>query len=353
MHPTSERWKEITPSEFPWEQEALALRPRAAARPRAVPRLGQLRVHRRRRQHQRGRPPRPDPAGASSSSRSRAGRGWSTGDAGTWTWHHEGRPDLRRTTRSSSPTARPSGSIACCGGRRPCNKIATAVPRAAGLPARRPDVNCQLERERAPAASTCAIGDATAEAKPARPASSPRSRALQRRREHAATGSRVDAPDGQGPEPRHGAGRHPPLPEARGGSATTSSTRLLFEGPRYQDWEATARLADRASPAASASTPSPRRPAPRRARRMVAGGPARVPDPRGHPAPGHPPRARLPGARAGPALVFEHDREAIRLDHFLAEHGEPARRRRAPRRCCGRSPRRSATPTRRSSSTAP
>jgi hypothetical protein len=24
MHPTSERWKEVTPSQFPWEREALA-----------------------------------------------------------------------------------------------------------------------------------------------------------------------------------------------------------------------------------------------------------------------------------------------------------------------------------------
>ena len=79
MDATSPRWQAITGLRFPLGARRARVRPRPAARPRPLPRLVELRVHRRRRLDQRGRSARADaqgllPGGDQEPSGNRGGR---------------------------------------------------------------------------------------------------------------------------------------------------------------------------------------------------------------------------------------------------------------------------------------
>ena len=339
------RWNAITESEFPWEREALDfVRERLPDRDpyRAWTNFefiaddGSVNEVDAPRAQPDGLLPRRDqePARGAHGRRAAPGRGTPTA-ASTPT-----------TTRSSSPTARPSGW-------RACSAAQVGVRQGAGADAVRRAADLPVQRRASTASSRPGTrADVYLRGRPsaagATTASSPRSTAVPNaepvgrhaaRRSHSSSGHRraMDR------------GRHPPLGASIARSATTAGA-LLVEGAGYQDWDAEHVRVEHAAAhpdlplgqAASAEARADDR-APAR---------ARVPDPRGHRAPGHPQRPRLQGARARPGADLRARPERA------APRPLPARARSAldvdrASLICARSPRRSATRTRSVCSTAP
>ena len=130
----------------------------------------------------------------------------------------------------------------------------------------------------------------------------------------------IDRPLGQGHQPGHRAGRHPQPPRQRRVSDYLLE-RLIEEGPGYQDWEAThaqnlgGKRRVRLYLVWNGATPEDRQMIERAARRDFQLTEALQ----------HPGVLRALGFtehEVGPAIVFEHDPSALRLDHFLAQRGD-------------------------------
>ena len=269
-----------------------------------------------------------------------------TGDAGTWTWHHEGRqistdnPLLlanRKAKRLSRLLRR----------QKACSKI--RLPFLEPLVfCSAPNVNCQLDARGAPGRPRPRRRADRRSSRAAR-ASSRRSSALQRRRRDAPASPRDRSPVARALSPRHGTGGHPALPAARRVGDYVLA-RLLFEGPGYQDWEATTRRAPARDPPDPASTRRHQGAAPSRARRWRGPRSASSRSSRASSTPASSARSTTRArARARPGLRARPDGRAARP--------LPGRARRSASTStsgsasCARSPRRSGTPTRRSWST--
>jgi serine/threonine protein kinase len=314
MNPTTERWKEITRSEFPWEQEALAF--------------------------VRERLPDQEPY-----------RAWATfefiaddgsinevdllvltpkgfflveiksrpgmvkGDAGTWTWFHEGgqvsvdNPILlanRKAKRLASLLRR----------QKACAKI--RVPFLQPLVfLSAPHVNCQLD----PAARQ-GVHVRDLEATADQPARHGIIAALTRLSVEEATESRrnhVDTPIARAlSRAMEEAGIRPSQRQRRVGDYVL--TRLLFEGPTYQDWDANHASLPRVTrrvriyPVATKASRDTRKTMVRAAQREF-----QILEGIQHPGILH--AVGFHEHELGPALVFEHEPKAVRLDHFLSEPG--------------------------------
>ena len=313
MTPASERWKEITPSEFPWELDALAfLRERLPdhepyrawanfefiADDGTINEVDLLVL---------------TPRGLFLVEiKSRPGV--VTGDAGTWAWHHEGRllamdnPLLlanRKAKRLASILRR----------QKACNKIRVPfIEPLVFLSA--PHVNCQLE---GPARQGVHVRDLEpGDDRPARPGIIA---ALTRgmRDDRDPRRGLVDAPTARAlSRAMEDAGIRPSQRARRVGDYQL--TRMLFDGPGYQDWEAShvslQRVTRRIRIYPTAGKPAEARQvlarAAQREFQMLEGiqhpGILKAVDYQEH--------------ELGPALVFEHAPTAVRLDHFLREHAQ-------------------------------
>jgi serine/threonine protein kinase len=314
MNTGSERWKEITRSEFPWEQEALAFVREALpdrepyrvwsnfefiADDGSINEVDLLVL---------------SPKGLFLIEiKSRPGM--VKGDAGTWTWHHEGPPiSLDNPLLLANRKAKRLASL--LRRQKACQKIRVPfIEPLVFLSA--PHINCQLDdnaRQRIHVRDLPASNDRPARAgiiaalthiTPPDPAD-PRWRPL------------VDTPVARAlSRAMEEVGIRPSQRLRRVGDFLLE--HLLFEGPNYQDWQARHATLQRVSrrvriyAVARAASATARETIARAAQReyQVLEGLQ------------HPGILRALGYHEhdlGPALVFEHDPKALRLDHFLVEH---------------------------------
>lgn len=311
MQPASSRWKEIARSEFAWEQEALAF--------------------------VRERLPDHEPYRAWANFEFIADDGsvnevdllvltprglflveiksWPgqvTGDAGTWTWRHEGRPRFvdNPLLLANKKAKRLAGLLRR---HKACAKI--GVPFVQPLVfLSDPHVNCQLD---GPARQGVHVRDVGAGGdRSARPGILA---AVTRPPGDAGAGhqARVDAPVARAlSRAMEDAGIRPSRRARRVGDYEL--TALLHDGPGYQDWEARhvsferrvrrIRLYPTAGKGAEARETLVR--AARREFQAL----------EGIEHPGILQALEFTEHELGPALVFEHRPAALRLDHFLLQH---------------------------------
>jgi serine/threonine protein kinase len=313
MHPTSNRWKEVTPSQFAWEREALAF---------VRERLGDYEPHRAWSNFEfiaeDGAIYEVDLLVVSPKGfflveiKSRSGD--LKGDAGTWTWTHEGRaftednPLLlaNRKAKKLASLLRRQRSL----GNLHCPFLEALVFLSSDK------LGCQLDpgarhgicvRDETLATKTGVpdVMNALTNLTPAE-YNDPR-RARIDRKISAAIARALDEAGIRQSQLARKVGDY-------------KLEQLLFEGPGYQDWQAThvslgvvRRV--RIYTVAQAATAESREMIARAAKRefqlleeIEHPGILRAHDYREH--------------ELGPALVFDHDPDAIRLDHYLARNGE-------------------------------
>ena len=300
MISTSERWKEITRSQFPWEQEALAFI--------------------------RDRLPDQEPYRAWANFEFIADEGSINevdllvltlrgfflveiksrpglvkGDAGTWTWHHEGR-QISTDNPLLLANRKAKRLIGLLRRQKACSKI--RLPYLEPLVfLSAPNVNCQLDPVVRQGVHVRDV-DPTAD-DPGRPG---------------IIAALVDAPVAKAlSRAMEDAGIRPSQRQRQVGDFVL--TRLLFEGPAYQDWEATHTSLTRVTrririySVATKATAESRQTLARAAQREL-----QILEGIQHP--GILRALAYHEHERGPALVFEHEPKAVRLDHFLIEHGQ-------------------------------
>jgi hypothetical protein len=314
MNSSSERWKEISRSEFAWEQEALAfIRERLPdhepyrawtnfefiADDGSINEVDLLVL---------------TPRGLFLVEiKSRPGM--VTGDAGTWTWLHE-----NRTISMDNPillTNRKAKRLASLLRRqRACNKIRVPfVEPLVFLSA--PHVNCQLE---GPARQGVSVRDV--EATTEQPARHGIVTALTGSRSDEAWDPRrsvVDTPTAKAlSRAMEEAGIRRSQRARRVGDFQLA--RLLFDGPGYQDWEATHVSLQRVIRRIRVYPTLGKNAEARELLARAAQREFQVLEGIQHPG-----ILRAVGYHEhelGPALVFEHSPGALRLDHFLLQHAQ-------------------------------